>query len=66
MKLYLFIYLHQRMMSNELQSKFSMVGFKEKLKFENTLLYKAINSNFIYSILFVVLKMFCFYSFHLL
>ena len=66
MKLYLFIYHHQRMMSNELQSKLSMVSLKRKLKFENTLLYNAINSKFIYSILFVVLKMFCFYNFQLL
>nr|XP_047136076.1 uncharacterized protein LOC124813281 isoform X3 [Hydra vulgaris] len=35
--------LIQRLMSNDLQKKFSMIGLKRKLKFEKTLLYNVIN-----------------------
>nr|XP_047143651.1 uncharacterized protein LOC105848253 isoform X4 [Hydra vulgaris]XP_047143652.1 uncharacterized protein LOC105848253 isoform X4 [Hydra vulgaris] len=35
--------LIQRLMSNDFQKKFSMIGLKGKLKFEKTLLYNVIN-----------------------
>nr|XP_047140416.1 uncharacterized protein LOC124815689 isoform X2 [Hydra vulgaris] len=40
--------LIQRLMSNDLQKKFSMIGLKGKLKFEKTLLYNVVNNEFVY------------------